>query len=82
MRSKGLGALVLSAVMIGLAAARIGARRQADGDDGRRRRTSRSRARGSTASVDPNKQATTYFFQYGTTIALGAQTAPTGGRRR
>ena len=27
-------------------------------------------------SVDPNKQATTYYFQYGTTIALGTQTAP------
>ena len=32
-------------------------------------------------SVDANKQATNYFFQYGTTIALGTQTAgtPAGG---
>ena len=26
--------------------------------------------------MDPNKEAATYFFQYGTTIALGTQTAP------
>jgi hypothetical protein len=27
-------------------------------------------------SVDPNKQNTSYYFQYGTTIAFGTQTAP------
>ena len=27
-------------------------------------------------SVDPNSTATTYYFQYGTTIAFGTKTAP------
>ena len=40
-------------------------------------RTSRSSRRGVGGSVDPNKTATSYYFQYGTTTALGTETAAT-----
>ena len=74
MRSKGLGALVLSAVMIGLAvpASALAAKPTVTTGGAGSITFSSARLNG---TVDPNKQATAYFFQYGTTIALGAQTA-------
>ena len=81
MRSKGLGALVLSAAMIGLAvpASALAAKPAVTTGGAGSITFSSARLNG---PVDPNKQATAYFFQYGTTIALGAQTADAAGRRR
>ena len=75
MRSKGLGALVLSAAAIGLVTpASALAAKPAVTTGGASKVTFQSaRLNG---AVDPNKQAATYYFQYGTTIALGTQTAP------
>ena len=81
MRYKGLGALVLSAVVVGLLpgsalAAKPGATTGSAANVG----FSSVRLNG---SVDANSTATTYYFQYGTTVALGSETAPTpAGSRR
>ena len=74
MRSKGLGAL-LSAVVLGLVipAAALAAKPAATTGAVSKVTFSTAHLKG---SVDPNKQATTYYFQFGTTIALGTQTAP------
>ena len=74
MRSKGLGAL-LSAVVLGLVipAAALAATPAATTGAVSKVTFSTARLKG---SVDPNKQATTYYFQFGTTIALGTNTAP------
>ena len=74
MRSKGLGAL-LSAAVFGLVmpAAALAAKPAATTGAVSKVTFSSAHLKG---SVDPNKQATTYYFQYGTTIALGTQTAP------
>ena len=74
MRSKGLGAL-LSAVVLGLVvpSAALAARPAATTGAVSKVTFSSVHLKG---SVDPNKQATTYYFQFGTTIALGTQTAP------
>ena len=81
MRSKGLGALVLSAAMIGLAApaSALAAKPAATSGAATKITFASAHLKG---SVDPNKEAATYFFQYGTTIALGTQTAPRRRRRR
>ena len=74
MRSKWLGAL-LSAVVVGMVmpAAALAAAPAATTGAVSKVTFSTVHLKG---SVDPNKQATTYYFQYGTTIALGTQTAP------
>src|SRR3954454_20459629 len=73
MRGKGLGAL-LSAVVVGLVipAAALAAKPAAT--TGRATKITFNSAH-LNGSVDPNKQQTSYYFQYGTTIALGTQTA-------
>jgi hypothetical protein len=73
MRSKWLGAL-LSAVVVGMVmpAAALAATPAATTGTVTKLTYQSVRLRG---SVDPNKQNTTYYFQYGTTIALGTQTA-------
>jgi len=78
MRSKGLGALVLSAAMIGLAAPASALAAKPAVTTGAASSITFSSAR-LAGRVDPNKQATAYFFQYGPTIALGAQTADAPG---
>ena len=81
MRSKGLGALVLSAAVIGLAmpASALAAKPGAATGGAANVTFQSVRLNG---SVDANREATSYFFQYGTTIALGARTAaaPAGAR--
>jgi len=74
MRSKWLGAL-LSAVVVGMVmpAAALAAKPAATTGTPAKLTFQSVRLRG---SVDPNKQNTTFFFQYGTTIALGTETAP------
>jgi hypothetical protein len=74
MRSKWLGAL-LSAVVVGMVmpAAALAAKPAATTGTPTKLTFQSVRLRG---SVDPNKQNTTFYFQYGTTIALGTQTAP------
>ena len=84
MSSKRLGALVLSAAVIGLAMpASALAAKPAVTTGGVNKLTFQSaRLNG---SVDPNKEAATYYFQYGTTIALGSETTPVsagGGDKR
>ena len=73
MRSKWLGAL-LSAVVVGMVmpAAALAAKPAATTGTPAKLTFQSVRLRG---SVDPNKQNTTYFFQYGTTIAFGTETA-------
>lgn len=74
MRSKWLGAL-LSAFVVGMVmpAAALAATPAATTGTVTKLTYQSVRMRG---SVDPNKQNTTFYFQYGTTIALGTQTAP------
>jgi hypothetical protein len=74
MRSKGLGALLSAVVVLGLAmpAAALAAKPAATTGAVSKATFSSIRLKG---SVDPNKQATTYYFQYGTTIAFGTETA-------
>jgi hypothetical protein len=74
MRSKWLGAL-LSAVVVGMVmpAAALAAKPAATTGTPAKLTYQSVRLRG---SVDPNKQNTSYYFQYGTTIAFGAQTPP------
>ena len=75
MRVKGFGALGLSALVIGLLPTAAQAAKPAATTAAAANVTFQSaRVNG---SVDPNKQATNYYFQYGTTIALGTETAPT-----
>jgi hypothetical protein len=72
MRCKGLGALVLSVIVVGLVPGVALAAKAAATTGGASAVTFSSvRLNG---SVDPNSTATTYYFQYGTTIALGTQT--------
>jgi hypothetical protein len=72
MRSRGLGAL-LSAVVVGLMlpAAALAAKPAATTGKATRLTFNSAHLNG---SVDPNKQQTTYYFQFGTTIAFGSQT--------
>ena len=74
MRSKGLGAL-LSAVVLGIVMPAAALAATPAATTGTVSKVTFSE-RAPQGSVDPNKQATTYYFQYGTTIALGTQTAP------
>jgi hypothetical protein len=75
MRTKGLGALVLGAAAIGLAAPASALAVKPAVTTGGASSVTYQSAR-LNGSVNPNKQATTYYFQYGTTIALGTNTAP------
>jgi hypothetical protein len=75
MRFKGLKALALSAVVIGLVPATALAAKPGATTGGASNVTFQSvRFNG---SVDANREATTYYFQYGPTIAFGAQSTPT-----
>ena len=79
MRFKGLGALGLSAIVFGLLPAAALAAKPAATTGGAANVTFQSaRVNG---KVDPNNEATNYYFQYGTTVALGTETAqiPAGG---
>jgi hypothetical protein len=74
MRTKGLAALVVGAAVGLVSPSAALAAKPAVTTGGVNKLTFQSaRLNG---SVDPNKQAATYYFQYGTTIALGTQTAP------
>jgi hypothetical protein len=75
MRFKGLKALGLSAIVIGLLPGSALAAKPAATTGGAANVTFQSARVG--GSVDPNKEATNYYFQYGTTIALGTETAMT-----
>jgi hypothetical protein len=84
MRKTGLSALVVSALAALLLPASALAAKPAVTTGSATKLTFQSaRLNG---SVDPNKEATTFYFQYGTTIALGSQTAPVsagaGGSRK
>jgi hypothetical protein len=84
MRSKGLAALVAGAALgLVLPSAALAAKPAATTGGVSKVTFQSARFNG---SVDPNKQATTYYFQYGTTIALGYQTQPipagAGDKRR
>ena len=69
---KGLGALGLSAIVIGLLpAAALAAKPAATTGAAANVTFQSARVNG---SVDPNREATNYYFQYGTTVALGSQT--------
>ena len=75
---KGLGALGLSVMVIGLLpAAALAAKPAATTGAAANVTFQSARVNG---SVDPNREATNYYFQYGTTVALGSQTpqAPAG----
>src|SRR5919199_3434328 len=75
MRWKGLGALGLSAIAMGLLpGAALAARPGATTGGAANVTFNSARVNG---SVDPNGQPTSYYFQYGTTRAYGAQTATT-----
>jgi hypothetical protein len=74
MRCKGLGALVLSAVVLGLLpGVALAARPEAVTGGAANVTFNSARVNG---SADPNGTATNYYFQYGTTIAYGTQTSP------
>jgi hypothetical protein len=75
MRSKGLGALVLSAVVVGLfvPASALAAKPAVTTGGAANVTFNSARVNG---RVDPNNEATTYYVQYGTTIAFGTETAP------
>ena len=82
MRSKGLGALVLSAAVIGLAmpASALAAKPAATTGAAANVTFQSARLNG---SVDPNKEAATYYFQYGhDDRARDADRAGRGRRRR
>jgi hypothetical protein len=81
MRYKGMGALVLSAVVVGLLPGVALAAKATVTTRGASAVTfSSARLNG---SVDANRTPTTYYFQYGTTIAFGTNTAAApAGRRR
>jgi hypothetical protein len=81
MRYKGLGALVLSVVVVGLLPG-VALAAKATVTTGAAANVTFSSAR-LNGSVDANSTATTYYFQYGTTVALGSETAPAAaGSRR
>ena len=80
MRFKGLGALVLSVVVVGLFVPASALAAKPAATTGAAANVTFQSARGSTASVDPNREATNYYFQYGTTVAFGTETR--AGRRR
>ena len=75
MRFKGLGALGLSAIVVGLLPAAALAAKPAATTGAVANVTFQSARL--IGSVDPNREATNYYFQYGNTIALGTETAPT-----
>ena len=75
MRFKGLSALGLSVIVIGLLPGSALAAKAAATTGGAANVTFQSARVG--GSVDPNKTATNYYFQYGTTTALGIETAAT-----
>jgi hypothetical protein len=75
MRFKGLRALGLSAIVLGLLPGSALAAKPA-ATTGRAANVTFQSARLGGA-VDPNKEATNYYFQYGTTVALGTETAMT-----
>jgi hypothetical protein len=75
MRFKGLGALGLSAIVMGLLPGSALAAKAAVTTGGAANVTFQSARVG--GAVDPNKTATNYYFQYGTTPALGTETAMT-----
>jgi hypothetical protein len=72
MRFKGLRALGLSAIAIGLLPGSALAAKPAATTGGAANVTFQSARLG--GAVDPNKEATNYYFQYGTTVALGTET--------
>ena len=73
MRCKGLGALGLSAIVVGLLpGVALAATPVATTGAAATVTFSSARVNG---SVDPNSEATTYYVQYGTTAALGTNTA-------
>jgi hypothetical protein len=72
MRFKGLRALGLSAIVLGLLPGSALAAKPA-ATTGRAANVTFQSARLGGA-VDPNKEATNYYFQYGTTVALGTET--------
>ncbi len=83
MRSKGLGALVLSAAALGLAMPSSALAAKPTVTTGGVSGVSFQGAR-LNGRVDANKEATTYWYVYGTTIAFGSETAPAdagGGNR-
>jgi hypothetical protein len=73
MRSKGYAALVVSVAAVGLLmpASALAAKPTVETRGASKITFSSARIAG---RVDPNTEATTYYFQYGTTIALGSQT--------
>lgn len=74
MRLKGLKALGLSAIAIGLLPGSALAAKATATTGAAANVTFQSARVG--GAVDPNKTATNYYFQYGTTVALGTNTAP------
>jgi hypothetical protein len=83
MRSKGYAAIVLSAVAAGLVMPASALAVKPTVTTGGASNVTFQSAR-LNGRVDANNQATTYYFQYGTTIALGSNTAvgPAGGGNR
>ena len=83
MRSKGLAALVAGAALgLVLPSAALAAKPAVTTGGVKKLTFQSARLHG---SVDPNKEAATYYFQYGPTIALGAETTPVaagGGDKR
>jgi hypothetical protein len=81
MRYKGLGALVLSAIVVGLLPG-VALAAKAGATTGGVSNVTFSTVR-LNGSVDANSTATTYYFQYGTTVALGTNTpqAAAGSRK-
>ena len=74
MRCKGLGALGLSAIVVGLLpGVALAAKPVATTGAAANVTFSSARVNG---SVDPNSEATSYYVQYGTTAALGTNTTP------
>ena len=72
MRFKGLGALGLSVIAIGLLPGTALAAKPAATTGGAANITFQSARLNGT--VDPNREATDYYFQYGTTVAYGTET--------
>ena len=75
MRYKGLGALVASVIVVGLLPG-VALAAKAGATTGAAANVTYSSVR-LNGAVDPNSTPTTYYFQYGRTIALGAQTVST-----
>ena len=84
MRSKRYTALVLSALAVGLVmpASALAAKPEVTTGGASKITFNSAQLNG---SVDANREATSYYFQYGTTIALGTNTAPApagGGNKK